>query len=135
MKARVEFAVDVEDWQRRAIYAHYSGDTYRPGLATRAQVSDWYRTFGLASEDRLKELAAKVDRDSAQCYRLRRNTLLIPHRSVLKVRGERAAEFVYLRWEQGRGGDHLTVVGGKPGHQLTRTFRPERVTKVRQQDR
>lgn len=131
MKVRVEYVAEVSDEYRRAIAAHYTGNTFRPGLATRAQVADWFREHGTAGEVRLKELAEQVAEDTARCYPLRRGTVLIPNRSVLKVRGQRGAEFVYQTWKSSRDGDVLTVVGGKAGHKLIRSFRADQVTKVR----
>ncbi len=49
MKVRVAYTIDVPDELRRAIN-HYWG---RPGLATRAEVADWYRAHGSSEDDNL----------------------------------------------------------------------------------
>lgn len=49
MKVRVVYTVDVDDDIRREINAYHG----RPGLATREQVRDWYRTHGESMNDDL----------------------------------------------------------------------------------
>ena len=54
---------------------------------------------------------------------------LEPGREV-SIRGERGARFTVLRVNEDRG--EVTCYGGRPGHDLTRTFRLNRVTVVHQ---
>jgi hypothetical protein len=64
MHVRVSYTVDATDELRRAIRQHYG----REGLATRAEVQEWYRTHGSAMDqdlfgaaDELAAAAAHVD--------------------------------------------------------------------------
>jgi hypothetical protein len=61
MKVRISYTVDVSDAIRRAI-RHRRGE---PGLATRIEVRDWYRSYGDSMDlDILMDLDA--DSDEAQ---------------------------------------------------------------------
>lgn len=56
--------------------------------------------------------------------------ILHPGTTWLSIRGERG-RFRYLGYSTSRAGDlSLTVYGGRPGRELTRSFRPERVRTV-----
>lgn len=127
MRARVDYTVTITDTDRRAI--RYAAG--QKGLATRAEVAHWYQMHGRDGEPELRKLADRMLRESSQAYRLRPKTVLVPGRSVVKIRGERGATFVYQGWKSDAGGDVLTFVGGKSGHRLTRSFRPEQITTVR----
>lgn len=49
MRVRVEQTVDVPDWWRRAIRAHYGQE----GLATREEVRAWIISYGTSEDDDL----------------------------------------------------------------------------------
>jgi hypothetical protein len=42
MKVRISYSVDIPDWYRRRINAHYG----RPGLASRQEIKSWFEEFG-----------------------------------------------------------------------------------------
>lgn len=114
---------------------------------------------GLTAEQR-REIYRAEDRDKRQCSRTGQDALFSPadvalravqrrdvgvmrrapvtvHRRILQpgktwlsIRGERG-RFRYLGYSTSRAGDvSLSVYGGRPGHELTRSFRPERVRTV-----
>lgn len=47
MKVRVAYTVEVDDDFRRAVRAFYG----QPGLATRAELKDWFRDYGRSQDD------------------------------------------------------------------------------------
>lgn len=47
MKVRICYTLDVDDSYRRAINKFYG----KPGLATRADVQDWIRSYGSSCDD------------------------------------------------------------------------------------
>jgi len=64
MKVRIAWTEDVSDDTRRAIRLHYG----QPGLATREEVQQWFRSYGGSMNDDLSRLvddaeAGDVDDD------------------------------------------------------------------------
>lgn len=53
MKVRISYTVNADDVIRRQINAWYG----RPGLATRKEVQDWYRSNGESMDDDLNDMA------------------------------------------------------------------------------
>ena len=53
MKVRIMYSVDVGDDIRESINRWYG----QPGLASRQDVRDWYRTYGTAMDDDLMYMA------------------------------------------------------------------------------
>jgi hypothetical protein len=49
VKVRVAYTTTVDDAYRRAIRRHYG----QPGLATRAEVQAWLRTYGSSEDENL----------------------------------------------------------------------------------
>jgi len=54
MRVRISYAEEVDDDFRRAIRLHYGRD----GLASRAEIVEWFRTFGASMS---QDLAVLVD--------------------------------------------------------------------------
>jgi hypothetical protein len=54
MKVHISYTVEVPDWYRREINRFYG----RPGLATRAQVKNWFEAYGSSADD---DLAMQAD--------------------------------------------------------------------------
>lgn len=60
MRVRIAYTVEITDDLRREIRRHYG----RPGLASRAEVHDWYRTYGESMDPDLSSWAADMNDDA-----------------------------------------------------------------------
>jgi len=59
MKVRIAYTIEVGDFYRRAIRRHYGED----GLATRAEVVRWVRSYGTSGDDDLAhDLGQAIER-------------------------------------------------------------------------
>lgn len=49
MKVKIEYTIEVPDNIRRGMRIRYA----EPGLATRQEIKNWYRTYGVSADDDL----------------------------------------------------------------------------------
>lgn len=59
---RVTYTVEIDDAIRREINRHYG----KPGLASRAEVQDWYRSYGRSLDDDLSWSSDSVNQETAR---------------------------------------------------------------------